>query len=82
NLPEPAAVPEALVTSRVLDDPIEGDVGRDDNFSHFGSPLVGIVSYDWCRHRKIGNWALTDRPVRASAGVYMRMEVLQRTGRR
>src|SRR6202035_4958347 len=28
----------------------------------------------WCRHRSSKSWAATDRPVRPSAGVCMRME--------
>src|SRR5258706_11919910 len=41
---EPAAVPEALLTGRVLDDSVERDVLAYDDLSHFGSPLVGVVS--------------------------------------
>src|SRR5580704_4273933 len=42
---DPAAVPEALLAGRVLDDSVERDVLADDDLSHFGSPLVGVVSY-------------------------------------
>jgi len=34
----PAAEPEALLTSRVLDDSVERDVIADDDLSHVGSP--------------------------------------------
>src|SRR5437588_417642 len=39
------------------------------------SPLRG-------RHRESGNWATSNRPVRPSSGVYIRMEVRQGAGRR
>jgi hypothetical protein len=42
---DPAAALEALVTGRVLDDSIERDVLADDDLSHLGSPLAGVVSY-------------------------------------
>src|SRR5712691_12976191 len=38
NLDEPTAVPEALLTGRVLDDSVERDVLADHDLSHFGSP--------------------------------------------
>ena len=41
---DPAAAPEALVASRVLDDTVKGDVVTHDDVSHFGSPFVGVVS--------------------------------------
>src|SRR5215468_12634556 len=37
---DPAADPEAFVTGRVLDDPVERDVLADDDLSHLGSPLL------------------------------------------
>src|SRR5215217_1461361 len=37
---DPAAVPEAFVTGRVLDDSVERDVVAHDDLSHFGSPFV------------------------------------------
>src|ERR1700722_14954899 len=44
------------------------------SFPISGSPLVGVVSYRWCRHPSSENWAPIDRPVHPSAGVSMRME--------
>src|SRR5262245_10829059 len=41
---DPAADPEALVTGRVLDDPVEGDVVADDDPSHFDSPFRSLVT--------------------------------------
>src|SRR5206468_3983059 len=38
---DPTAVPEPLVTGRVLDDPVERDVFGDDDLSQFGSPFGG-----------------------------------------
>jgi hypothetical protein len=42
---DPAAVPEALDTGRILDDSVECDVLADDDLSHVGSPNRGAVSY-------------------------------------
>src|SRR6266496_967737 len=42
---DPAAVLEALVTGRVLNDSVERDVVAHDDLSHFGSPFVGVASY-------------------------------------
>src|SRR5215831_18883817 len=39
---DPAAAPEALVTGRVLDDAVDGDVLADHDPSHFGSPFVRL----------------------------------------
>src|SRR5205814_306478 len=44
DLAEPAAVPEALLTSRVEGDSVERDVLADDDLSHFGRLSVGVVS--------------------------------------
>src|SRR5437588_4853209 len=43
NLAEPAAVPEALVTGRVLDDSVERDVLADHDLSHLGPPFIGLL---------------------------------------
>src|SRR5207249_6590217 len=43
DTPDPTAMPEALVTGRVLDDAIERYVFADDDLSHFGSLLVAAV---------------------------------------
>ena len=40
---KPPAVREALLTGRVLDDPVERDVLADDDLSHLGSPLLGLL---------------------------------------
>ena len=45
NPADPAAVPETFVTDRVLDNSVERDVLADDDLSHTGSPLIGVVSY-------------------------------------
>src|SRR5258708_5865966 len=50
NLEEPAAVPEALLTGRVLRDSVLRDVLADHDLSHFGSPFIGVVGY---RHRRL-----------------------------
>ena len=42
NTADPAAVPEALVTGRVLDDAVEGDVLANDDLSHVGSSLMAL----------------------------------------
>src|SRR5437660_8939054 len=42
DLAEPAAVPEAPLTGRVLDDSVERDVLADHDLSHLGSPLIGL----------------------------------------
>jgi len=42
---DPAAVPEALVAGRVLDDSVERGVLADDDLYHVGSPLAGGVGY-------------------------------------
>jgi hypothetical protein len=39
KLAEPASVLETLLSIRVLDDPIELDVGGDDDLSHFSGLL-------------------------------------------
>src|SRR5262249_37695714 len=54
---EPAAVPEALGAVRVLDDPVERHVGRDDDLPHLGSPFrrVTVTSTDTTNP---GDWAL------------------------
>src|SRR5206468_13088088 len=41
---DPTAVPEPLVTGRVLDDAVEREVFGDDDLSQFGSPFVGAAS--------------------------------------
>src|SRR2546421_350599 len=43
DTPDPTAVPEALVTGRVLDDTIQRYVFADDDLSHFGSLIVAAV---------------------------------------
>src|SRR5437588_282100 len=43
NLAEPAAVPEALVTGRVLADSVERDVLADHDLSHLGPPFIGLL---------------------------------------
>src|SRR6202011_4283314 len=43
NPVEPAAVPEALLTGRVLDDSVERDVLADHDLSHLGSPFIGLL---------------------------------------
>jgi hypothetical protein len=35
-------VPEALVTGRVMDDAVEGDVLANDDLSHVGSSLMAL----------------------------------------
>src|SRR5262249_11552698 len=42
DLKEPAAVPEALLTGRVLDDSIEREVLANDDLSHVGSPWPAL----------------------------------------
>src|SRR5206468_6969965 len=59
---DPAAAPEALRTGRVLDDPVERDVLADDDLSHSGSPLAGVLSY----HRGPGKLTYRLGPCRAA----------------
>src|SRR5205823_2969034 len=59
---DPAADPEALVTSRVLDDSIERDVVAHDDLSHSGLLSLVPVSYHRCRHRHIGKTGADQPP--------------------
>jgi hypothetical protein len=45
NVGAPVAAPEVLLTSRVLDDPVERDVLADNDLSHVDSPFDGGVVY-------------------------------------
>ena len=44
NWPNQPPSAEALLAVGVLDDPVERDVGSDDNLSHFGSPFPSVLS--------------------------------------
>src|SRR5262249_6249948 len=56
NLAEPAAAPEALLTSRVLDDSVERDVLADDDLSHFGAPFVVLSVTTDVDTATLGKW--------------------------
>src|SRR4029450_4783975 len=49
---DPAAAAEAFITGRVLDDAVERNVGAPGDPSPFGSPFVGVVSYQRRRPRR------------------------------
>src|SRR6266566_7620366 len=57
DTPDPTAVPEALVTGRVLDDAIERYVFADDDLSHCGSLLVAAVALAWKHETSLGGIA-------------------------
>jgi hypothetical protein len=40
---DPASAAEALVTGRVLDDPVERHVLADDDLSHLGFPFLSLA---------------------------------------
>ena len=64
---------EALLTGRVLNDPIQRDVLADHNLAHGGSPSWSFVTFGNTDTATLRNWSPPGRPVPASTGVCMGM---------
>src|SRR4029077_15687556 len=82
DLDEPAAVPEALFTGRVLDDAGARDVLAEGDVCHFASLVDGGVGYQRCRRRGTGKLAARRPPSSPPGRRLYKMEVRQGAGRR